>query len=124
MINYRSIRPKCTTAKLRKSMAVPDQSLSVIEIANRYIKGLPIDLVKRDPVFVEQSDHDLERLSRMDFAEKAEFADQMLSQAEAIKADYTDRERARLAKRETARKAKLESDAAKAAASTKLGSGV
>lgn len=83
---------------------LPGQSLSINEIVSKYVKGIPIEgLTRRQGVYIDQSDHDLEKVSRMDFAEKAEFAEQLRQHhaevGEAIKAD-------KRAKDEEARKQK------------------
>lgn len=70
----------------RKSRCIPDQSMTIKEIVSRYVRGIPVDVVKREPVYVDQNEHDLEALSRMDFGEKAELAERMRADGEAFQA--------------------------------------
>lgn len=69
---------------LRKSVTVPDQSLSIQEILKRYTRGLSINISQREPVYVDQTEFDLEKLSRMNFADKAAYAADMKADAERI----------------------------------------
>lgn len=53
------------------SKTVPDQSMSIREIVDRFVRGIPPDVVQRESVFVDQVDFDLEKLSRLDVTDKA-----------------------------------------------------
>lgn len=97
----------------RASIAIPDQSLSIQEIVKRYVRGIPVDVIKRQPVYNDQNDHDMEKLSRLDFGEKAELADQLANQAAKIQDDYT--EAVRRTREERAEKDRLEKAAQKQA---------
>lgn len=69
-------RQNTPRAKMR---VIPDQSLSIKEIVRRFTKGLPVDVKQREGVYLDQtgeSEIDYEKLSRMDFADKVEFARQ------------------------------------------------
>lgn len=88
-----------------KSKTIPDQSLSILEIVRRYVRGIPVDVVQREPVYSDQTEFDLEKLSRMNFAEKAAFADELKERAIAMDSEL--RERARILD-ERARKASEE----------------
>lgn len=70
--------------KVRKSKTIPDQSMSIQEIVKRFVRGIPVDVLKREPVYSDQQDHDLEKLSRMDFGEKAEYAQALKRQGEEL----------------------------------------
>lgn len=94
--------PKIDYKTRRKSVVVPDQSLSIKEIVSRYVRGVPADVIRREAVYVDQNDFDLEKLSRMDFAEKAEIASQLKTEAERITSEYN--ERVTTAKEEQAKK--------------------
>lgn len=76
----------------RKSKTVPDQSMSIKEIIRRFTRGIPADVIQRPQVFVDQSEFDLERLSRLDATDKAYYAEQMRADNERIAGDL---ERAR-----------------------------
>lgn len=106
MINYFS--PKIDFVKQRKKLAIPDQSLSVQEIVRRFVRGIPVDMKQREAVYVDQNDHDLEKLSRMDFGEKTEFARSEAERLEQWRSELTEAEQA---KRSEAAKAKEESEA-------------
>lgn len=67
-------KPVIDYKKRRKSLTIPDQALSIQEIVKRFVRGVPVDIHKREPVYVNQSQYDMEKLNRMDFGEKSEFA--------------------------------------------------
>lgn len=95
-----------------KSRTIPDQSLSIKEIVRRYVKGIPVDVVERTPVYCEQSEHDLEKLSRMDFGEKAEYAAALGQQAAELETRLDEFKRSH----SEAQAKKAEADAKRAAA--------
>lgn len=96
-----------------KTQVVPDQSLSIREIVKRFVKGIPVDVAQRQPVFNDQTEADLEKLARMDFAEKVEYANNMADKAAGIKAEFQDAQRSyALAK---ANEARATSEAAESA---------
>lgn len=67
--------------------------------------------MQRTPVYVDQDQHDLEKLSRMDFGEKHEYANNLGQQAAHTQAELQQRQRSwELAK---AKEAKAKEDAAK-----------
>lgn len=94
----------------RKSMTIPDQSLTIQEIVKRFVKGIPVNVVKRDGTYLNQSEHDFEKITRMDPFEKAALADEFQQQAQEQNDQLAANERA---KRERA--AKKLSDAQRAA---------
>lgn len=110
MLSTKRVRPKIDYAKVRKSVTVPDQSLSIQEIVKRFVKGIPVDVVQRQGVYIDQSDHDLEAMSRMGFAEKADMAEELLESAERIKQQLEENERLRIERErnKAAEKAKRE----------------
>lgn len=59
------------------SKTVPEQSLSIGEIVRRFTRGIPVGSIQKRPIYSEQSDFDLEKLGRMDFAEKAALAEEL-----------------------------------------------
>lgn len=96
VVNFKA--PKIDFKKVNKGKAIPDQSLSIAEIVRRYVRGIPVDVVKRDAVYVDQADLDLEAVSRMDFAEKASLASRIAAETAAAERMANERERARRAK--------------------------
>lgn len=74
--------PKIDYKKRRKSFAIPDQSMSIQEIVKRFVRGIPVDILQREAVYSDQSDHDLEKLNRMDFADKTQFAKDLRQRSE------------------------------------------
>lgn len=104
-MRYPYVSPKIDWKKRRKSIAIPDQSMSIQEIVKRFVRGIPVDIIQRDAVYSDQ-DHDLEKLNRMDFAEKAQFAQDLAQRSQTqldalLEADDAQR----FAKAEEARKA-------------------
>lgn len=81
--------------KKRVSETLPKQAMSVEEIVDRFVKNLPVNIVKREPVFLDQDELDLEKVARMDFAEKKDLADSYGAKAESIERDWNERKRAR-----------------------------
>lgn len=96
MLKTKRVRPKIDYGKVRKSMTVPDQSLSIDEIVKRYVRGLPVDVIQRQGVYVDQNDHDLEKMSRMNFADQADMAEEMARKAEQIEEQHNERVREHL----------------------------
>lgn len=91
MVNYNP--PKVDYKARRKSVTIPDQSLSIQEIVKRYVRGIPVDVQQRPQVYVDQQDDDLEKLSRMDFGEKAEYAAMLAEQARKLSDDFEEMKR-------------------------------
>lgn len=105
-MKVRYVSPVVDYAGVRKSKAVPDQSLSIQEIVKRYVRGVPVDVVQRPAVYVEQSEFDLEQMSRMDFGEKAEYSAIMQERADKMRNAWQDAERsAALARSKAAQEA-------------------
>lgn len=86
------IVPKINYSKRRKGRAIPDQSLTIQEIVKRYVRGIPVDVLQRTPVYSDQEDHDLEKISRMDFGEKAAYAAQQAEQAKQLRNELNEKE--------------------------------
>lgn len=100
------VEPKIDWKKRRKSTAIPDQSMSIQEIVKRFVRGIPVDVIQRRAVYSDQSDHDYEKLARMDFAEKAQFAEDLAQHsAEQLDALREADAAQKFAKAEEARKA-------------------
>lgn len=101
MVCYKYEVPPIKIKNARKSMTIPDQSMSIREIVERFVRGIPVDVIQRQGVYMDQDEHDFEKLNRMDFAEKKAYADAMQARAEAIQSDLEESERA---KRESERR--------------------
>lgn len=89
----RKLLPRVIGGPKLKSRVIPDQSLSIAEIVKRYVRGVPVDILQREPVYTEQTTEDLEKLSRMDFGEKHAYAQELGERAARLKADYQERDR-------------------------------
>lgn len=90
--NYK--RPAVAWGKVPvKSRTIPDQTMSIKELVRRFVKGIPADVSQKQPVYVDQSDHDLERMSRMDSADKAYEAVVMRAENERVEAELVESER-------------------------------
>lgn len=81
--NYQ--RPPVNYKKRRKSMTIPDQSLTIQQIMDRFVQGIPVNVSKNDGVYLDQDDYDLEKMSRMNFADKSAMSDELRAQAKAQK---------------------------------------
>lgn len=97
---------------VRRSVVVPDQAMSVQEIVRRFVRGIPVDLKQREAVYIDQNDHDLEKLSRMDFGEKAEFARSEAERLEQWRSDLEEAEATKRSERKAIAKAESEAKAA------------
>lgn len=93
--------------KMRKQRAIPDQTMSVREIVRRFVKGIPVDVVQRQGVYIDPSKEiDYEKVSRLDFGEKVEFAGELRREAEVAYTELEERAEAeRLARDEAKKKA-------------------
>lgn len=65
--------------KMGGSKTLPKQSLTPREIVDRFTKGMPINVGKKEGVYMDHNNTDYERISRMDFAEKHEVAREQAS---------------------------------------------
>lgn len=107
--------------KGRKKITVPDQSMTVQEIMRRFVRGVSIDVPRKQGVYNEDAQYDLERLSRLDIDEKTEMAARLREEAVEMQRDIQEAERAKRAERaERARKAEQPQPAAKAAGKVDL----
>ncbi|QCQ85060.1 hypothetical protein [Blackfly microvirus SF02] len=59
-----------------KKLVVPDQTLSLQEIIERFTRGEALPIA-RAPVFDEDGEDDLEKVSHMDLVDKQEFVDSL-----------------------------------------------
>lgn len=88
---------------------MPDQSMSIREIVRRFVRGIPVDVIQHEPVYSENDEHDLEKLSRMDFGAKAEFAEALGREAAQLESELN--ERVTTAREAQAKKAKEKAEA-------------
>lgn len=98
--------------KKRPSKTIPDQSLSIQEIVKRYVRGVPVDVVQRQGVYLDQNEADLEKMTRLDFGEKHEIAATLAARARGMQDDLEQRQRE---SQEAEAKAKLDRQAARKA---------
>lgn len=103
-------RPSVDYKKVRKGQVVPDQSMSIREIVKRFVRGIPVDVLQRPGVFIDQNDHDLEQLSRMEFGDKAAMADELHAHAREIHADQLEKERMQRETKQAEEAEKLEAE--------------
>lgn len=89
-VNYKP--PVVVSKALRQGKTVPDQAMSIKEIVARFTRGIPVDVRARQGVFIDSSE-DLEKLSRMDFGEKAAYADELSQRANELDAELKERAR-------------------------------
>lgn len=76
------------TKPRRPSRTVPNQSLSIKTIMERFSRGIPVNSVKRQGVYVDQDEHDLEKLANASFDEKASMAEHLKAQNERIQSAF------------------------------------
>lgn len=103
----------------RKGKTVPDQSMSIKEIVRRFVRNIPIDVVQRTPIYLDQDEFDMEQISRMDFADKSALADELSARAKAIKEQLQGEVKAQA---ETERQAAIDRKAKARKGSTGIGS--
>lgn len=98
--------PSIDYKKRLKRITIPRQSMSINEIVERFVRNQPITgVTQRDPVYLDQSEHDFEKLNRMSFDDKFQMAQDLKEEAESIQ-DAMREERARKASDEHERKEK------------------
>lgn len=76
-------------------MVVPNMSLSLQEILERFTRGEPLEIGK-DYNYDEQGDDDLEKVRHMDLVDRQEYVDKL----KQTKKFYTAQEKARAEKRQ------------------------
>lgn len=70
-----------------KSQTKPDDSMSIKELVRRFLKGIPADVIQRQPVYDSESSFDLEKLALLEPADRAFMADEMKRLNEANRAE-------------------------------------
>lgn len=85
MVKHKFKLTPLKVGKQRKSLSIPNQSLTVKEIVKRFVKNLPIDgLSQKQQIYLDQADLDLEKLSRLDSTDKAFEATRYSEQSEYL----------------------------------------
>lgn len=84
MVNYKFKLKKKDYKTKQKSMTVPNQALTVKQIVDRWVKGLPVEVSQRQPQYMDQNDRDYSKLAGLDRAEQAYIATEMSEQAEQL----------------------------------------
>lgn len=74
------------------SITIPQQSLTVPELFERFRKGIPVSSNTRQPIYTESSE-DLEKLSRLSAMDKFDLSNEYRQQASQINAELKERER-------------------------------
>lgn len=82
MLKHKHVSKKIDWKKRRKSVAIPNQSMTIKQIVERFVKGIPSDVEIKKGVYLNQVDFDLDKMSRMDATDKAYEATQFASAAE------------------------------------------
>ena len=67
----------------KPSLTIPDQTLSVKEIMDRFVRGLPVEGAKI-PIY-EGDESDLPDLSKMDLTERQETIERIKNEVETIR---------------------------------------
>lgn len=67
-----------------KSLVIPDQSMRIRTILEKYTRGIPVDVKQYQGVYFDQTEFDLEKLNRLEFSEKMSVAEQLKAKHEAI----------------------------------------
>lgn len=99
-------KPPILFKRLRKSKTVPNQSLSLQEIMERFTRNIPIDAQQRESVYIDQDEFDYNKMANMSFDEKFAMAAEMQRRAREIDAEFRDDER----RRNEAYEAKIKAD--------------
>lgn len=102
----------------RAVLAEPNQSMTIAQIVDRFLKGVPASGKRYEGVYIDQDEMDLEKVSRMDFAEKHALQRDMEQRAANAKAKLKASEEAKRVKEAEER---AERRAAKKAATTGIG---
>lgn len=118
MVNYKfKITPVDFKKRRVSKHVIPNQSMTMREVIERFVKGLPLDIKEKDKIFIDQAEHDFERMSTQDRVDKAYQATEFKAQAEELAEEIKANERA---KNERRRKADIDKAVNEAKAETPL----
>ena len=76
-----------SSKKVVPSRVLPNQALTIKEILEKHIKGLPVDVKNYEGWYSEQNTFDLERIARSDFGDKFAMQELMRRRAEQLKTE-------------------------------------
>lgn len=93
---------------IRKSITVPNQSMTIQDIVSRFVRGIPVDVKVKQGVYnPNNNDHDLNKMSNLDIVDKAYLATEMRESNERIQADIEASERAKAEEKQAEQEAEL-----------------
>lgn len=112
MVNTKFVPKKVDYKKIRVSKHVmPNQSMTMKEVIDRFVRGLSLDLKQKPKIYLEQNDYDFEKMSGMEPTEKAYQATEFKAQAEALSEEVKAND---VARKERKKKADIDEAVAKA----------
>lgn len=86
MVRRKFVSKPVDFKKLKKGRAIPKQSMSLQEIVRRFVKRIPVEVNTSPPVYLDGfANEDLEKVSRLDTADRALRANEVAQRAEALK---------------------------------------
>lgn len=99
---------KSSTFVNRKSQTVPNQSMTIKDIVERFLRGLPVDVnIKQGVYHPENNDHDYNKMSNLDTVDKAYLATEMREKNEQISREIEANERAKAEEKKAKDEAEL-----------------
>lgn len=112
MVNTKFKSKKVDFKRVRVSKhVIPNQSMTMKEVIERFVRGLPLDIKEKPKIYLEQNDYDFEKMSGLDPTEKAYQATEFEAQAEALSEEIQANEKV---KNERRKKADVDAAIAKA----------
>lgn len=96
MVNYK-FKPTPVDFKKRRvsKHVVPNQSMTMREVIERFVKGLPLDIKEKPKLYVDQNEYDFEKMSGLDPTEKAYKATEFKAQADDLAEEIKASEKAK-----------------------------
>lgn len=91
LYNRDAFKQRGKEKRTKPGLTIPDQSMTVLELKERYVRGLPLG-GQRVPVYRGEED-DFPDLARMDISERAEYAEQLAEKIKAMKDDLMEQEK-------------------------------
>lgn len=104
MVNYKFKGTPVAFGKTRKGMTVPNQSMTIREIVNRFVKNIPVSGNNYKGEYIEQSEFDLEKLARLSPLDKAYEAGQFSERANYLEERIRESERVRVEREKEAKR--------------------
>lgn len=97
MVNFKHKGTPVRYGKTRKGMTVPNQSMTIKEIVNKFVKNIPVSGTSFKGEYFDQSEFDLERLARLSpldkayeagqFSERASYLEERIKQSERVRVE-------------------------------------